>query len=151
VTDGGSRRMPVDLTQLYVHKDTSLNVPLAPGDLVLISARDPEIAYVQVVGQVKTPGPYHVVPSGATVLDVLNQAGGATDKAALSRVQIMHAGETRFYNLRPLLFNSNGPIGRTRVVAGDVVSVPLNDDKIAVVGNVRKPDLDVIPDGEKWT
>jgi protein involved in polysaccharide export with SLBB domain len=104
-----------------------------------------------VVGQVKTPGPYHVVPGGATVLDVLSLAGGATDKAAMTQVQIMHAGQTRMFNLRPLLFNINDPVGATRVVAGDVVSVPLNNNRIAVVGNVRNPQIYTIPDGEKWT
>ena len=131
--------------------DPSMNQPLTPGDLVLVSPRDPELAQVQVTGQVVKAGNYPVMPGGATVVDILNRAGGAMPTAAMTQVQIIHNGEYRTVNLYPLLFNINDPIGATRVFAGDIVNVPLNDNKIKVVGEVNKPQIYTIPDGETWT
>jgi protein involved in polysaccharide export with SLBB domain len=69
----------------------------------------------------------------------------------MTHVQIMHGGQTRTVDLRPLLFNIDDPVGATRVVAGDVVNIPLNDNRITVVGQVRNPQIYTIPDGDKWT
>ncbi len=151
VTNQGTKDTPLDLARLIEDHDLTQNVALAPGDIILMSLRDPAAAYVQVEGQVAHAGPYPVPTGGATVQAVLAQAGGYTSAAALTHVQVTHDGQTRTLNLRPLLFRSDDPIGKTRVVAGDIVSVPLNNGKIAVYGEVRNPSIYPVPDGEPLT
>lgn len=151
VTDHGTKTTPVDTIRLMVNHDMSLNAPLEPGDMVMLSPRNPEVSQVQVMGQVAHPGIYPVMPEGVTVLNVLNAAGGATPSAAMTKVQIMHGTQTRTINLRPLLFNIDAPVGATRIFAGDIVSVPLNANQVAIVGEVRNPQIYPIPDGQKWT
>ena len=144
----GTQPVPIDLVKLMEEHDVSQNVTLAPGDIILMSLRDPAAAYVQVDGQVTHAGPYPVPPGGATVQSVLAQAGGYTSSAALTQVQVTHDGQTKTISLRPLLFRADDPIGKTRVVAGDRVTVPLNNGKIAIYGEVRNPAIYPVPDGE---
>jgi polysaccharide export outer membrane protein len=149
-TDNETKTAFID-ANLLMSGDSSMNQLLAPGDVVLVSPRDPELSQVEVVGQVVKSGVYPVMPGGATVVDILSLAGGATPTAAMTHVQIMHNGQERTVNLHPLLFNIADPVGATRVYAGDIVSLPLNDNKIKIVGEVRDPQIYTIPDGETWT
>ncbi len=144
-TDGGT--VAVDLSKLLADADTSQNLPLAPGDVLFLVARNPEVGQVQVVGEVGKPGAYSIMPSGISVLSLLNQAGGALPTARLTEVQIMHAGKVETVDLRPLLTTDlKSATSRIRIVPGDVLLVPANKNRILALGEVRTPGVLPIPE-----
>ena len=143
----GGATVPVDLSKLLTDADTAQNLPLAPGDVLFLVARNPEVGQVQVVGEVQKPGAYPIMPSGISVLALLNEAGGALPTARLTEVQIMHAGKVQTCDLRPLLTTDlKSAAGRLRIVPGDVLLVPANKNRILALGEVRTPGVLPIPE-----
>ena len=148
---GASEGVKIDMVKLMSGADLSQDYALEPGDIVMVQHRDPDLAEVQVTGDVKSPGQFAVDAAGAPVLAVITQAGGATDNAALSRVQIMHAGQVRAVNLRTAMNTLDASVNSIRVYAGDTVVVPDNIAQIAVFGEVSKPAVFPLPDGQPMT
>ncbi len=148
ITAQGTQSIPVDLPRLLSGGDTTQNLALAPGDLLLLSPRDPATSMIQVIGQVEKPGQYPVMTGGSTLSALLTESGGPTPSAALTQAQLMHAGTVRPLNLHALKYNLGDPAGRIVLVAGDTLLVPENKQKIAVLGEVRAPAVYLIPDGE---
>ena len=139
--------VPVDLSKLLADADTSQNLPLAPGDVLFLVARNPEVGQVQVVGDVGKPGAYSIMPSGISVLALLNEAGGALPTARLTEVQIMHGGKVQTCDLRPLLTTDlQSSTGQIRIVPGDVLLVPANRNRILALGEVRSPGVLPLPE-----
>ncbi len=151
ISSSTAQTTPVDLVALIERGDQAQNVSLQPGDIVLMSPRDPAKAFVQVVGQVTHAGPQTVPPGGATLQSVLTQAGGSLPTAALSRVQLRHGTQTQTLNLHNLLYNVNDPSAQVRVVAGDIVNVPLNNNHVEFFGEINSPGEMLMPDGEALT
>ncbi len=145
----GGQTAPVDLTKLMSGDDPAQNLPLAPGDILFLAARNPETGQVQVVGDVQKPGAYQVMPSGISVLALLNDAGGALPTARLTEVQIMHGGQVQTFDLRPLLTTDlKSGTSRLRLVPGDVLLVPANKNRVLALGEVRTPGVLPIPDDQ---
>ena len=151
VTNNGTTNQPIDLVKLMAGADPALNVPLQPGDILSLQARNPATSMVLIRGQVAHEGQYPVRPEGATLLAMLTQAGGALPSAAITRVQLTHDGQTRVLDLRPTLFDTTAPVGQTPVAAGDTVAVPLNNAKYMVLGEVNSRNVFGLPDGEPVT
>lgn len=87
----GTQRIAIDLDKLVYEADPSLNVPVNPGDIVYVPAV--EKVRIFVTGAVKTPNLYEVPRSEpVTVLKAVTLAGGTTDRAAQSKVQIIRTG-----------------------------------------------------------
>ncbi|MEO7715937.1 MAG: polysaccharide biosynthesis/export family protein, partial [Capsulimonas sp.] len=121
IRDNGKTSTPIDVPKLMQGGDDSLNLPLEPGDVLLVQQRDPSIAQVQVSGHVLHPGTYSVPAGGGTIVSLLAQAGGPTDDAALAQAQVMHAGDIRTVNLRPLMGSLSESAAAPRLVPGDVL------------------------------
>ncbi len=148
----GGQTVAVDLAKLLTDADTAHNLPLAPGDVLFLVARNPETGQVQVVGDVQKPGPYAIMPSGISVLALLNEAGGALPTARLTEVQIRHAGQFQTVDLRPLLTTDlKSRAGQIRLVPGDELLVPTNKNRILALGEVRTPGILPIPDDQPLT
>ncbi|MBV9848956.1 MAG: SLBB domain-containing protein [Armatimonadetes bacterium] len=147
VMAGGKQSVAVDMPGLLAGTDAAQNLPLAPGDVLLVQPRDPALAQAQVMGEVAKPGAFDIPADGVPALTLLNDAGGATPKAALSRAQILHAGRTQTLNLRPLMSRLDDAAGSVRVMPGDVLLLPENTAKVAVLGEVRAPAAYDLPDG----
>lgn len=82
-TDGSrTETIRIDIRDLQTGKLTE-NLRLQDGDAIYI----PPAEVVDVIGQVKNPGPYHI-RRGMTVRQALSAAGGMTDRAAEGRVKI---------------------------------------------------------------
>lgn len=80
-----SLRIPVD--GLFIQADPKLNVVLEPGDIVNVPVDKPVTIYV--FGQVRNPGALQVKRSSLpTLTQAIAQAGGFTDRANRSKVQI---------------------------------------------------------------
>ena len=150
VTDNGRTSTPIDLGKLLSGVDAAQNLPLSPGDVLFLTPRAASVAQVQVIGEVQKPGAYDAVDDGGvSLLSLINAAGGATPKAALTQAQVMHAGIVTTYNLRPLLTSDlRSPAGRVRLVPGDVLLVPANTAQILALGEVGTKGVLPIPDGQ---
>ena len=143
------KTVSIDLAKLLADGDTAQNLPLMPGDILFLVARNPEVGQVQVVGDVQKPGAYSIMPSGISVLSLLNQAGGALPTAKLTQVQIMHLGQVQTFDLRPLLTTDlKSDTGRLRLLPGDVLLVPANKNRILALGEVRTPGVLPIPEDQ---
>jgi polysaccharide export outer membrane protein len=151
VTDNGAKSMTLDVPGLMNNTDPSENIPVEPGDVLLVQARDPSLGAVQVIGEVTKTGSFPVPAAGLTVATLLAQTGGPLPDASLTHAQIMHGGFATDEDLRPLLSNLNAPVGQTRLMPGDVLLVPVNQDKVGILGEVRSPQSYVIPDGQTLT
>ena len=149
VTSGGKENITLDLPKLLSQADSSQNLPLAPGDVLFLTPRTASEVQVQVVGEVTRPGAYEAPPGGLSLLSLIDLAGGATTKAALTQAQVMHRGQVTTYNLRPLLTSDlHVPSGAIRLLPGDVLLVPVNTARILTLGEVGIKGVFPIPDGE---
>jgi polysaccharide export outer membrane protein len=89
--EDGTHRIAIDLDKLVYEADPSLNVAVLPGDIVYVPSV--EKVRIFVTGAVKTPNLYEVPRSEpVTVLKAVTLAGGTTDRAAQSKVQIIRTG-----------------------------------------------------------
>ena len=87
----GTHRIAIDLDKLVYEADPSLNVAVMPGDIVYVPSV--EKVRIFVTGAVKVPNLYEVPRSEpVTVLKAVTLAGGTTDRASLSKVQILRTG-----------------------------------------------------------
>jgi polysaccharide biosynthesis/export protein len=93
--------------------DLSQDLALRPGDMVFVPRAEPA-APVYVMGLVKSPGAYQVT-KGATVLQVLAQAGGVTDRGSTGRIKIVRKSQQRTVETKASLHDSVQP-GDTIVV-----------------------------------
>jgi len=77
----------IDLVQLLQKANVNLNVRLANNDVIYI----PESmdAFVFVMGEVKSPGAYHINTADFSVLDAINMAGGPTEDADRRAVRLI--------------------------------------------------------------
>jgi polysaccharide export outer membrane protein len=86
-----AERLAVDLDRLVYQADPSLNVALAPGDIVYVPAVEKVRIFVS--GAVKNPNLYEVPrDEPVTVLKAVTLAGGTTDRAAEKKVQVIRTG-----------------------------------------------------------
>jgi polysaccharide export outer membrane protein len=87
--------------------DLSQNIPLRPGDMVFVP-RAEQPAPVYVMGLVKAPGAYQVT-KGATVLQVLAQAGGVTDRGSTGRIKLVRKTAQRNIEMKAALHDPVQP------------------------------------------
>lgn len=146
VSAGGTKTTSLDVDALMKSADSAQNLPLAPGDVLLLQAR--EAYQVQVTGEVAKTGTFLVPKEGMPILTLLSRAGGPLPDAAMTQAQILHDGKARTVNLRPLTHDLNDPIGEVKLMPGDVLQVPATTLKVALLGNVNRPGAYDVPDGE---
>jgi polysaccharide export outer membrane protein len=113
--------------------DFSGNLILAPGDLLVIGAKEravsapPPVGRVRVVGEVERPGSYPLADA-ATVLDALLAAGGLSEYAAGNRARLVRGkGAARV---------------ETRIRLGDVLEGRGESENI----ELRDGDMIVVPE-----
>ena len=89
--EDGTKRIAIDLDKLVYQADPALNVAVLPGDIVYVPSV--EKVRIFVTGAVKSPNLYEVPRSEpVTVLKAVTLAGGTTDRASQSKVQIIRTG-----------------------------------------------------------
>lgn len=87
--DGTQQRIEVNAEQLVSQGRADLNIPLVPGDVVLVPFAQKHRVYVS--GAVARPGPVEYLSSeGITVLQAITAAGGPTERGNLGNVVILH-------------------------------------------------------------
>ncbi len=121
--DASSDVVSVDLDQLMQSsRNVNLSFPLVAGDVIYVS----EAGSFTVEGWVERPGAFPITRN-MTVLGSISSAGGPLFPAALSRVEILRAQESR--DVRSVLTVDLAAIGQgeqpdVELRSGDVVRVP---------------------------
>ncbi len=88
--DGNAQRIPIDLDQLVYEADPALNIVIEPGDIIYVPTV--EKVRIFVTGAVRNPNLYEVPrEEPVTVLKAVTLAGGTTDRAAESKVQVIRS------------------------------------------------------------
>jgi polysaccharide export outer membrane protein len=124
--------------------DNPQNPRLHAGDVIIVPGL--KRPTVTVLGEVMKPSSYEL-SEGARILDALTQAGGVTPRADLAQAWLTpgeptvgpRGGEPVRVDLAKLLA---GDASLNRVLKnGDCLVVPVNSQRVYVLGEVNKPDL----------
>jgi len=137
---GSTQPVGVDLDAL-IKGDLSKNITLQDGDTIYIPPKAPP-APVKVIGEVVKQGEVPLEP-GMTVHDAIIRAGGFTDMADKTRVEVVRKGGTSVIldlddpsGASP---NSTTPAGVMPVMEGDTIVVHDNGNLMfSITGGVRK-------------
>lgn len=123
-----------DLYDLLVNGDKSKDVPLAPGDVILIPAAGPRVA---IAGSIGHPGIYEL-KSGTTFEDVLRLAGGLSPIAAAQEAVLERVAEGQSLEVRRISLDRAGLA--TELRNGDIIRllpvVPRFENAVTLRGNV---------------
>lgn len=76
----------IDLKALMTSADMSLNIRLHRDDLVYLPDADDQLVYV--LGEVRSPGAYHMTPD-MSLLDGLLRASGPTEDASVDKIHVI--------------------------------------------------------------
>lgn len=129
----------VSLSALLKEGDLSQNVPIQPGDVLVIPP--PEEGTVTVLGAVRLPGRYALAAEKRTVLNLISAAGGYVKGADLRGCRLMKlSGRVIPLDLERVLYQGDLTQNPT-VEPGDVVIVPGPELRVFVAGHVRGPGL----------
>jgi len=130
---------PLSLAAILKQENGATDPVLRNGDTLKIDA--PEVMPVYVTGKVRNPGLYKLRKDRATVLEALTLAGGELDNSALSRVSITRAsGTTELCDLVTAI-SSGKTDAAPKLQPLDVVIVPEDTGKVAVIGYVNEPGI----------
>lgn len=94
--ESGNQTITVDFEKFMIDEDVFALPAIEDGDLIFVPGW-PGANSVKVIGEVKDPGNYEVFANLQNVLDVIFKAGGTTEEADLSKVQLIspQSGEAR--------------------------------------------------------
>lgn len=96
------------------------------------------LAYV--LGEVKNQGQYTVGAGAATLLNILNQAGGILEKGSLREIRIRRTdGSIDTVDLYDFLVTGKIDIKKTQIRQGDYIQVPLKSKAVVLKGEVKRP------------
>jgi polysaccharide biosynthesis/export protein len=151
IKSGNNNVVNVDLEALITKADLSQNVPISAGDVLIFQAKNAEFSSIQITGEVLKPGAYDIPKEGVTIASALLAAGGATQNAMLSQVQVLHNGKVEVINVLASTINVADPNSQKKIYRGDVLQVPANLNKVSVIGMVEKPADYTIPDNGSLT
>jgi polysaccharide export outer membrane protein len=98
-------------------------------------------------GEISVPGAYSV-SALTTVTNALFQAGGITDIGSLRNIQVLRGGvEISRFDAYDLLMRGDAT-NDTRLQSGDVVFVPTYEGMVLVEGELKRPMMYEVLDGE---
>lgn len=115
--------IPVDLERLLLRADRSADVPVEPGDIIMV----PSLQYrVLVLGAVRAPGAYDL-DDGARVLDALALASGPDPRSAIRSIGVVRNVAS---SDKPQVMT----VDFTRILGGDASqNIPLQDRDVIYV------------------
>lgn len=118
----GGKRIAIDFHRLVQKGDVSQNIPLQPGDTIVVPVAD--VVYVH--GEVKTPGAVKFTRD-LTVLKAIVQAGGFTPLAAPRRVTLLRTEGEKKESVRvnvDEIMSNPGAANDIPLRPNDVITVP---------------------------
>ena len=94
---------------------------------------------VYVVGEVKNQGAYTISSGVATLLNLLNNAGGVKETGSLREIKIRRAdGKMDGLDLYDFLLTGKIEPKKTQIRSGDYILVPLKAKSVAIRGEVKR-------------
>lgn len=113
-------------------------------DVSLVGVRTVQ---VNIIGEVKVPGTYSL-SALSTVLNALYASGGPTEKGTFRTIKVIRAGqEYGEFDIYDYLINGSEK-GNVMLRDQDIIIVKPYGSKIEVAGNVKRPGLYELKDGE---
>jgi Periplasmic protein involved in polysaccharide export len=144
----GEQTMPIDLPAILHRGDQRTNYLLQPGDL--LSVQQKPAVRVAILGEVKRPGNYDL-DADSRVMQAIAQAEGVTEFAALKRAFIDRQGIIIPFDLyRASVQGDTRESNNPPLQDGDVIVVPQNLQRYAIVGQVARPGYYPIPEGKPF-
>jgi len=143
----GNKTIEVDYLKFLKYGDTSQNPYVEEGDIIYVPLMGKS---VKVLGEVKDPGIYEI-KEGEKLKDVLDMAGGLTEKADLfgSYIERQIDGNKQIISIDLLkLIYQKDDKENLELKDGDSIVIPLKVDKVYVIGYVAKPQVFTIVSGE---
>ncbi|GBC92555.1 hypothetical protein HRbin15_01025 [bacterium HR15] len=141
----GNETIPLDLVALYHRGDPNANLPLQPGDKISVQQRLTIRVYVS--GQVNMPGFYDLEAGSGVVQAVAAAQGYHPENASLSRAFIDRKGTIIPVNLYAAIVEGRAE-HNIPLQDGDLLIVPSNLRRFAIVGQVARPGYYLIPEGK---
>ncbi|MEN3000363.1 MAG: SLBB domain-containing protein [Armatimonadota bacterium] len=141
----GEQTIPLDLVALYHRGDPAANIPLQPGDKISIQQRLTIRVYVS--GQVNMPGVYDLEVGSGVVQAIAAAQGYHPENASLSRAFIDRKGTIIPVNLYAALVEGRAE-QNIPLQDGDLLVVPTNLSRFAIIGQVERPGYYLIPEGK---
>lgn len=143
-----NERKTVKLTDA-LSGDVTANLPLDSGDILTIEAQATFPVYV--MGKVRNPGLYRIRTDSAGLMEAITLAGGALEDASLERVTVTHIdGTSEVFNLVPWMTKGE-QAKRIPIRASDLITVPEEISRVAVLGYVNQPGFYTLKSGQKLT
>lgn len=144
LVQGDEEVIPLDLAKILDNQRE--NPRLAGGDVIHL----PEARQVVIMGEVSRPGSYRV-PQGGRLLDVLALAGGlnsslSTQELVMTR-QSSDGEQVWQFNYGELM--NNQQTTNLLVAGGDVIFVPEGRRQVLVLGEVARPGVYTISQGDR--
>ena len=97
---------------------------------------------VYIVGEVKTQGVYTISSSVATLLNLLNNAGGVRETGSLREIRIRRAdGKIDLVDLYDFLITGKIDTKKTRIRFGDYIIIPLKGKSVTIKGEIKRPGI----------
>jgi polysaccharide export outer membrane protein len=116
---------------------------------VTITLSQGRAEFIYLVGQVRNPGAYQM-GTGWTALEAITNAGGVTEKAALKRATVVRRTSPQAIPLDlERLIRGGDRAADLPLTAGDVIFVPLFENRVMVWGNVRSPGFYDVNEGAR--
>ncbi|HZO88693.1 MAG TPA: SLBB domain-containing protein [Chthonomonadaceae bacterium] len=113
---------------------------------VTLSLKELRTITVTVSGEAFAPGSY-TVPAVASAFNVLNAAGGPTEKGSLRRIEVRRQGKL-VGTLDVYKFFITGEPTDMRLQSGDLIYIPASQSRVTVRGEVRTPAIYELNDRE---
>ena len=100
---------------------------------------------VYVVGEVNKQGPYTISSGVATLLNLLNNAGGVKTSGSLREIKIRRAGSTSgaidTVDLYDFLLTGKIDTQKNQIRYGDYIIVPLKAKSVSIKGEIKRPGI----------
>lgn len=97
---------------------------------------------INVLGEVPNQGPYSVRSGGATLLNLLNNAGGVLERGSLREIKIRRStGKVDIIDLYDFLITGNIDPQKAQIRSGDFIIVPIKAKTVTIQGEVKRPGI----------
>ncbi len=153
----GATKTKLDIQRIVgANPDPEADPMLQPNDIVFLDMlEEPPPPTYSVMGAVLRPASFPMPLDGTpiTIARAVADAGGRTERAALSRVSLLRGGKTITLNLYPLLVEGKADAteGKMEMKNGDVLLIPELEAKYVVLGQVNRPATYPLPEAKTIT
>ncbi|MGC8970831.1 MAG: SLBB domain-containing protein, partial [bacterium] len=138
----------INLYELLIANNEKANITVSKGDTITIPVK---VDRIYVLGQVRNPGSFTIVSQkeqlqpnevqeGVKVSELIAKAGGILPQASTRKIQLIRDNKIiRELDLYKVLVKGEKEEEDIKLLAGDVIYVPVMRESVKVLGEVRNP------------